>query len=674
MGCIIKIGNQSVSETDFLNHLNKIISVNKLFEENPKFSSQIYEALGFKEKYKNIERGNIINELKEITTPHLKEFADLFIQSNINIPLYYSKAQEYTYVIPDNTIIISKNSYGVIKHKSIIHELLHAGTSNKLLFDSDFKNQVNTIIRDIKETDQQGRIAFAYELESADEFISGLSEKSFVDYLKKAGLYDKVFSLVKDNISFEQGFKITSEQKQQAQQLYSQYLDSIKSNVILPTDRIVFGHPTIGKSFLKNQGEDKFISLDDDYATEINNKVKEIADKYNVTTYQVKDGGTQNWNNEYNQIMQEMFNVAKQRAISENKTLFTSNTNLLKNNVESFDKVINLTDKEFERRIQERGAKYDVKKWKSQINEAISKFPTNKVINTNKYLSDLFLGSKQDIEGFKQFVNKNTTQVVDKNIKGENITSKGSEFAKKLTNVGNSVGLTYKGKEYVNSEHAYQTWKSGEFNQAGYNLKGGKVRGGKIGDTFSIMTDILTEKLKQHPDLAQGINERGGLEYLQKSTHNVIGDKFWESTGQNKFIEALIQAYKNISQVVDNGIDTNRKKLAKETNIGDIFYDSVGNLVQRISLDDYRQYSKIPESTSGVKVKILKELVEIAVPNANPKLSPTTKKELIDVKENKVNTLFENSKITQELKPNIENNNDSPNEENWTEKNNDCGI
>lgn len=169
--------------------------------------------------------------------------------------------------------------------------------------------------------------------------------------------------------------------------------------------------------------------------------------------------------------------------------------------------------------------------------------------------------SEQIIDGQVLGVwNKNISQVVDKNIKGENITSKGSEFAKKLTNVGNSVGLTYKGKEYVNSEHAYQTWKSGEFNQAGYNLKGGKVRGGKIGDTFSIMTDILTEKLKQHPDLAQGINERGGLEYLQKSTHNVIGDKFWESTGQNKFIEALIQAYKNISQVVDSGIDAKTLK------------------------------------------------------------------------------------------------------------------
>jgi hypothetical protein len=179
-------------------------------------------------------------------------------------------------------------------------------------------------------------------------------------------------------------------------ELANQVYEALGFNqLITSNDRIVFGHPTIGKSYLKKQGEDKFISLDDDYATEINNKVKEIADKYNVTTYQVKDGGTQKWNNEYNQMMQEMFNVAKQRAISENKTLFTSNTNLLRNNAESFDKVINLTDVEFEKRIQERGAKYNIKEWKSQINEAISKIPTSKVINTNKYLSDLFITPEQ---------------------------------------------------------------------------------------------------------------------------------------------------------------------------------------------------------------------------------------------------------------------------------------
>jgi hypothetical protein len=187
-------------------------------------------------------------------------------------------------------------------------------------------------------------------------------------------------------------------------ELANQVYEALGFNkLITSNDRIVFGHPTIGKSYLKKQGEDKFISLDDDYATEINNKVKEIADKYNVTTYQVKDGGTQKWNNEYNQMMQEMFNVAKQRAISENKTLFTSNTNLLRNNAESFDKVINLTDVEFEKRIQERGAKYNIKEWKSQINEAISKIPTSKVINTNKYLSDLFITPQQKQQALQAY-------------------------------------------------------------------------------------------------------------------------------------------------------------------------------------------------------------------------------------------------------------------------------
>jgi hypothetical protein len=187
--------------------------------------------------------------------------------------------------------------------------------------------------------------------------------------------------------------------------------------LITSNDRIVFGHPTIGKSYLKNKGEDKFISLDDDYATEINNKVKEISDKYNVTTYQVKDGGTQKWNNEYNQMMQEMFNVAKQKAISENKTLFTSNTNLLKNNAESFDKVINLTDNEFEKRIQERGAKYDTKEWKSQINQAVSEIPTNKVINTDKYLSDLFITPQQKEQAIEAYSNYLDTIFPDSKLK-----------------------------------------------------------------------------------------------------------------------------------------------------------------------------------------------------------------------------------------------------------------
>jgi hypothetical protein len=186
-------------------------------------------------------------------------------------------------------------------------------------------------------------------------------------------------------------------------------------------------------------------------------------------------------------------------------------------------------------------------------------------------------------------------------VQPENISSKGSEFAKKLTNVGNTVGLIYKGKQYVNSEHAYQTWKSGEFNQKGYDLNGGKVRGGKIGDTYSIMVDILTEKLKQNPELIEGINERGGLAYIEQSTHNVIGDKFWESTGQNKFIEALAEAYSNLFEGsnidLGNTEGTVQFESPEDLSISETSMPEDQSLAERLSVGKNDAENKYPEIT-----------------------------------------------------------------------------
>lgn len=239
----------------------------------------------------------------------------------------------------------------------------------------------------------EGNVAYRREMSNGQEVVFNPSQDLvtiyFDEYLKgftlkearaiqradaeRAGLeYD-------DNYLFDNDYK---------------YIKEAQAPVtITPADKIIFGHPTIGKSYLKDKGSGAFISLDDDYKTEINNAVDAIAKKYNIDAYQVKDGGTQQWNIEYNNMMQKMFDIAKQKALSENKTLFTSNTNLLNSNLNSFDKIINITDQEFERRIKERqskgGAKYDIKQWKSQINAVISKAPANKIILTDKYLSDL---------------------------------------------------------------------------------------------------------------------------------------------------------------------------------------------------------------------------------------------------------------------------------------------
>ena len=135
---------------------------------------------------------------------------------------------------------------------------------------------------------------------------------------------------------------------------------------------------------------------------------------------------------------------------------------------------------------------------------------------------------------------------------GENISSKGTDFAKKLTNIGNNLTVDYKGLTFRNAEHAYQTWKSGEFDKQAYESTSFKPKASKSANrnvNFGIMTDIIAAKLRQHPELVTGIDKRGGLAYLEKSTHNVIGDTYWESKGENKFMESLISAYKQVKTV-----------------------------------------------------------------------------------------------------------------------------
>jgi hypothetical protein len=150
----------------------------------------------------------------------------------------------------------------------------------------------------------------------------------------------------------------------------------------------------------------------------------------------------------------------------------------------------------------------------------------------------------------------NEVQTSKQQVKGDNIASGSrgtSELAKKLTNKYNDVSVEYKGTLFKNSEHAYQTWKSGKFDQSGFDANGerGKLPADRA-TNYQTMVDIITAKLQQHPDLVQGITERGGMDYLNASTHNVLGKKgdYWETSGQNKFMEALKEAYNKVLQDV----------------------------------------------------------------------------------------------------------------------------
>jgi len=227
------------------------------------------------------------------------------------------------------------------------------------------------------------------------------------------------------------------------------------------------------------------------------------------------------------------------------------------------------------------------------------------------------LGSKKDIQGFKEFVGKPTQQASE--AKSENISSKGSQFAKKLTNPGNNLKVTYKGREFRNAEHAYQTYKSGEFDQKAYNSNAFKPVGSKPANrntNYQTMVDILKAKLEQHPELIEGINKRGGLAYIKESTHNVTGDKFWESKGQNKFIEALADAYQSIAPTQQSSEVEAKVDLSKEWR-GDLesrpVYTKEGINTMRTSAADSDEHFGNPWSEGGYRGTIKTATVEEAI-------------------------------------------------------------
>jgi hypothetical protein len=204
----------------------------------------------------------------------------------------------------------------------------------------------------------------------------------------------------------------------------------------------------------------------------------------------------------------------------------------------------------------------------------------------------------------------NTVQVptTQSDIRGENISSKGSELGKKLTNPYNNLKIMFRGVEYKNSEHAYQTWKSGSFSKEVFD-KGNKYEkpgptelrsksNPRGNNTYELMVGVLTAKLEQHPELVSEINSKGGLEFLSKSTHNVTGDKYWESTGENNFIKALVEAYQSIKVLPENTqVETNQEQVEIKEGV-DYVFEQNPELSSIGTQQEYSQYldSIFPDS------------------------------------------------------------------------------
>jgi hypothetical protein len=198
--------------------------VEELFDENPELANQVYEALGFN-KNPEFFKGNILNIddkiyniSEKISSKNLAKRYGFKISSNI--PVYIVKenlgVRKGGYDTNQNIIILSENS----DKETIEHELIHSVEYN--LDKKELNSLYEKVKNKITEDSFKDYVSWNFK-KSISEFIAdGISKKVFRDALEKEGLLDEV-----DSALAIYKTDVTLQQKQQALQLYSQYLDTV---------------------------------------------------------------------------------------------------------------------------------------------------------------------------------------------------------------------------------------------------------------------------------------------------------------------------------------------------------------------------------------------------------------------------------------------------------------
>ena len=177
--------------------------------------------------------------------------------------------------------------------------------------------------------------------------------------------------------------------------------------------------------------------------------------------------------------------------------------------------------------------------------------------------------------------NKQQSNTVEQNVKGIEINSYQTGLGNDLTNVhyANSqypkskYPIVPTNKDLKLTQAAKSKW--GESVEAWYKSNNAQTKGipeGEKGDKydFELMACLITDKLNQYPNLVQEINEKGGLAFLQKSTHTMGTGRWSSKNPKNMFMNSLIKAYKNVvKQSETKDVEQSKERIKKEypTNI-----------------------------------------------------------------------------------------------------------
>jgi hypothetical protein len=272
MGCIIKYKGQSIPEEQFLQYLNKQIAINQLFESDSNLAHQVYEALGVGQNIKTKKTGLLDYFLNVKKDSVFQELIQIGENLGIGIEEYESDSPLQANWNGKNVTInktYGKVTSNVIAHE-VVHGILHTLTNNdytnsklnlKLekfkteLFDYIEKKGINNLnlppelrilkLDYIKKMSNQEIVTYAFTDSQFSDFLASIktdvkvnSNESFWNKLinvfntalKELGFtskLDELLDILNTEVPLFNNVQITPQQKQQALQLYSQYLDTI---------------------------------------------------------------------------------------------------------------------------------------------------------------------------------------------------------------------------------------------------------------------------------------------------------------------------------------------------------------------------------------------------------------------------------------------------------------
>jgi len=210
MGCIIKYKGQSIPEEQFIQYLNKQIAINNLFNENKTLANAVYEALG------------ISNKQETVSEIYLK-LGNKTKKDNIVIqPVYQIAGIQYAKSIGG---IFSLRVNNTNNHFGNPFSSVESEIQKGLIRTKSTKESVEKYIEWILSpitTIKPEQHKFIREVLQSGK----LKEKSIV-YYKELGESSHATALDYLINKYNWNSQITPQQKQQALQLYSQYLDTI---------------------------------------------------------------------------------------------------------------------------------------------------------------------------------------------------------------------------------------------------------------------------------------------------------------------------------------------------------------------------------------------------------------------------------------------------------------